>query len=135
MHQVISFSVAICMNKTKILCGQLNCSVKLADVSTRSSSHPLQKNLRFIKYASLGDNALTILYYYYYRNRQLESVVGDLKKQLESYKEVARYDGGLCSKIVLIFVLFQAVQGALCSDAEGKGLSSNAPQKSHAGEK
>ena len=28
------------MNKTKILCGQLNCSVKLANVSTRCSSHP-----------------------------------------------------------------------------------------------
>ena len=35
-----SFSVAICMKKTKILFGQLNCSVKLADVSTRCSSHP-----------------------------------------------------------------------------------------------
>ena len=35
-----SFSVAICMSKMKILFGQLNCSVKLADVSTRCSSHP-----------------------------------------------------------------------------------------------
>ena len=31
------------MNKTKILFGQLNCSVKLADVSTRCSSHPQGK--------------------------------------------------------------------------------------------
>ena len=29
--EVTSFSVAICMNKTKILGGQLNCSVKLAE--------------------------------------------------------------------------------------------------------
>ena len=29
--------------QTKILCGQLNCSVKLADVSTRCSSHPQGK--------------------------------------------------------------------------------------------
>ena len=28
------------LKQTKILCGQLNCSVKLADVSTRCSSHP-----------------------------------------------------------------------------------------------
>ena len=34
----------ISMNKTKILFGQLNCSVKLANVSTRCSSHPQGKN-------------------------------------------------------------------------------------------
>ena len=70
--EVTSFSVAICMNKTKILGGQLNCSVKLADVSTRCSSHPQgkrassrnvgkfyrtvklsTKNLHFIQYAVL----------------------------------------------------------------------------------
>ena len=39
-----SFSIAICMNKTKIHCGQLNCSVKLADVLTRCSSHPQGKS-------------------------------------------------------------------------------------------
>ena len=32
------------MNKTKILCGQLNCSIKLADVLTRCSSHPQGKS-------------------------------------------------------------------------------------------
>ena len=32
------------MNKTKILCGQLNCSVKLANISTRCSSHPQGKS-------------------------------------------------------------------------------------------
>ena len=67
--------------------------------------------------------------------------MGDLKKQLESYKEAARY-GGLCSKTVLILnvlyyniIIIQAVQGALCSHAEGERLSSNAPQESHTGEK
>ena len=29
------------MKQTEIICGQLNCSVKLADVLTRCSSHPL----------------------------------------------------------------------------------------------
>ena len=32
------------LNKTKILFGQLNCLVKLADVSTRCSSHPQGKS-------------------------------------------------------------------------------------------
>ena len=32
------------MKQTKILCGQLNCSVKLADVSTRCSSRPQGKS-------------------------------------------------------------------------------------------
>ena len=36
-----SFSVAICLKQTKILCRQLNCLVKLTDVSTRCSSHPI----------------------------------------------------------------------------------------------
>ena len=31
MYKVIMFSVVICMKQTKILCGQLNCSVKLAE--------------------------------------------------------------------------------------------------------
>ena len=39
-YEVTLFLVAICMNKTKILFGQLNCSIKLVDVSTRCSSHP-----------------------------------------------------------------------------------------------
>ena len=34
------FQLPSAWNKTKILCGQLNCLVKLADVSTRCSSHP-----------------------------------------------------------------------------------------------
>ena len=38
-----SFSVAICMKQRKILCGQLNCLVKLADVSTRCSSRNISK--------------------------------------------------------------------------------------------
>ena len=33
-------ATALVLNKTKILFGQLNCSVKLADVLTRCSSHP-----------------------------------------------------------------------------------------------
>ena len=32
------------MNKTKILFGELNCSVKLADISTIHSSHPQGKS-------------------------------------------------------------------------------------------
>ena len=43
--EVTSFSVAICMKQTKILCGQLNCSAKFADVSTRCSSHPQGKRI------------------------------------------------------------------------------------------
>ena len=39
-NEVTPFSVAICMKQTKILCRQLNCSVKLVDVSTTCSSHP-----------------------------------------------------------------------------------------------
>ena len=35
-HVMTSFSVAIGMKQTKILCGQLNCWVKLAYVSTRT---------------------------------------------------------------------------------------------------
>ena len=34
----------MCVTKTNILFGQLNCSVKLADVSTRCSSHPQGKS-------------------------------------------------------------------------------------------
>ena len=39
-YEVTSFSVTICMKQMKILCGQLNCLVKLADISTRCSCHP-----------------------------------------------------------------------------------------------
>ena len=47
-NKVTSFSVAICMNKTKILCGQFNtCSVKLADILTRTVKLSA-KNLHFI---------------------------------------------------------------------------------------
>ena len=42
--EVTSFSVAICMKQTKILYGQLNCLVKLADVLTRCSSRPQGKS-------------------------------------------------------------------------------------------
>ena len=43
--KVTLFSVAIYMKQTRILCGQLNCSVNLADVSTRCSSHPQAQQL------------------------------------------------------------------------------------------
>ena len=48
---VISFSVAtcICIKQTKILCRQLNCSVKLANVLIRCSSHPQGRFYRTIK--------------------------------------------------------------------------------------
>ena len=47
--EVTPFSVTICMNITKILFRQLNCSVKLAEISTRCSSHPQGKMKRGTK--------------------------------------------------------------------------------------
>ena len=47
------------MNKTKILCGQLNCSVKLAGVSTRYSSHPQGK--KTLKISCLVHNNILII--------------------------------------------------------------------------
>ena len=41
---LLGVSRLLCLKQTKILCGQLNCSVKLADVSTRCSSHPQRKS-------------------------------------------------------------------------------------------
>ena len=48
-YEVTSFSVAICMKQMKILCGQLNCSEKLALRMTRASSRNVGKFYRTVK--------------------------------------------------------------------------------------